>query len=110
VHLISRGSQEHGSYGNNGTATYRAIGDAGRVLSLWYVGAGFMFIGPLPMAIVAETFSWQIAISGGAARFLLISLGLGLLRPYLGRLTIQRAGGQYLSGPVVHTALKFGLS
>ena len=26
----------------------------GRVLSLWYVGAGFMFMGPLPMAMVAE--------------------------------------------------------
>jgi hypothetical protein len=60
----------------------------GRVLSLWYVGAGFMFIGPLPMAMVAEAFNGKITINGGAAMFLLISLGLGLLRPYLRRLKI----------------------
>ena len=34
----------------------------GRILSLWYVGAGFMFIGSLPMALVAEAFSWQMTI------------------------------------------------
>ena len=60
----------------------------GRVLSLWYLGAGFMFIGSLPMTMVAEAFSWQIAISGGAAIFLLIALGLGLIRPHLRRLRI----------------------
>ena len=60
----------------------------GRVLSLWYVGAGFMFVGSLPMAMVAEAFGWQIAISGGAVMFLLISLGLGLFRPYLRQLKI----------------------
>ena len=63
----------------------------GRVLSLWYVGAGFMLIGSLPMAMVAKALNGQIAIIGGAPMFLLISLRLGLLRPYLQRLKIQRA-------------------
>lgn len=58
----------------------------GRILSLWYVGAGFMFIGSLPMAMVADVFGWQVAISGGATIFLLISLVLGVFRPHLRRL------------------------
>ena len=60
----------------------------GRSLSLWYIGAGFMFIGSLPMALVADVFGWQMALSGGAFLFLLIALGLGLFRPSLRQLKI----------------------
>ena len=45
-----------------------------------------MFIGSLPMLMVAEVFSCQIAFSGGATMFLLISLVLGVFRPHLRRL------------------------
>ena len=86
VHHISCGNQKHGFYGNNGTATYVPSEIQGRILSLCYVGAGFMFIGPLPMAMVAKALNGKIAIIGRAAMFLLISLELGLLRPYLRRL------------------------
>ena len=60
----------------------------GRILSLWYIGAGFMFIGSLPMALVTDAFGWQMALSGGAFLFLLIALGLGLFRPSLRQLKI----------------------
>ena len=59
------------------TLPYRSTGR--HYLSTWT----FMFIGSLPMAMVAESFSWQITMSGGGAMFLLISLGLELFRPYL---------------------------
>jgi len=107
VHIISRGNREHDSNGNNG-ATYHAIGDAGASFKL-VVRWGWVHVhGTAADGNGSGASSWQIAISGGAAMFLLISLGMGLLRPYLRRLKIQRARGQYLSGPVVHTELKFG--
>lgn len=60
----------------------------GRVLSLWYVSAGLMFIGALPMAVVAEALGWPVAIAGGAALFLLVALWLGVWRPALRRLRV----------------------
>jgi MFS family permease len=60
----------------------------GRVLSLWYVSAGLMFIGALPMAVVAEALSWPISIAGGAALFLLVALWLGVWRPALRHLKV----------------------
>ena len=60
----------------------------GRVLSLWYVSAGLMFIGALPMSVVAETLSWPIAIAGGAGLFLLVALWLGVWQPALRRLKV----------------------
>jgi MFS family permease len=60
----------------------------GRVLSLWYVSAGLMFIGALPMSLVAEALGWPIALAGGAALFLLVSLWLGVWQPALQRLKV----------------------
>ena len=60
----------------------------GRVLSLWYLSAGLMFVGSLPMAVVADTLSWPIAITGGAAIYLCIAFWLGLWRPTLRRLKV----------------------
>ena len=39
----------------------------GWVSSLWYLSAGFMSAGALPMAVVAAAISWTAAIGGGAA-------------------------------------------
>ena len=60
----------------------------GRVLSLWYLSAGLMFVGALPMAMVADAVSWPIAITGGAVLYLLIAFWLGLWRPTLRRLKV----------------------
>jgi hypothetical protein len=47
-----------------------------------------MFIGALPMSVVAETLSWPIAIAGGAGLFLLVALWLGVWQPALRRLKV----------------------
>ena len=60
----------------------------GRVLSLWYLSAGLMFVGALPMAMVADAVNWPIAITGGAVLYLLIAFWLGLWRPTLRRLKV----------------------
>ena len=58
----------------------------GRVMSLWYVSAGFMFIGSLPMALVADLVSWPVALAGGATVCFAFTLWLAILRPTLRRL------------------------
>ena len=55
----------------------------GRVLSLWTVGASLMFVGSLPMGVVADALNWKIAFSGGAGNFALVVLWLGVWRPTL---------------------------
>ena len=60
----------------------------GRVLSLWYLSAGLMFIGGLPMTLVADAASWTVAIAGGAAICLVVGVWLGLWRPTLRRLKL----------------------
>lgn len=60
----------------------------GRVMSLWYVSAGFMFIGSLPMALVADWVSWPAALAGGAGMCLACTLVLGVWRPTLRRLRV----------------------
>ena len=60
----------------------------GRVLSLWYLSAGLMFVGALPLAVVADALSWPIAVTGGAALYLCIAAYLGLWRPHLRHLRV----------------------
>ena len=60
----------------------------GRVMSLWYVSAGLMFIGSLPMALVADLVSWPLALAGGATVSLAFTLWLAVWRPTLRRLQI----------------------
>ncbi len=60
----------------------------GRVMSLWYVSAGLMFIGSLPMAVVADLVSWPLALAGGAAVSLAFTLWLAIWRPTLRRLQL----------------------
>ena len=58
----------------------------GRVMSLWYVSAGLMFIGSLPMAVVADFVSWPLALAGGAVVSFAFTLWLAIWRPTLRRL------------------------
>ena len=60
----------------------------GRVMSLWYVSAGLMFIGSLPMAVVADFVSWPLALAGGAVVSFAFTLWLAIWRPTLRRLQI----------------------
>jgi MFS family permease len=60
----------------------------GRVMSVWYISAGFMFIGSYPMTLVAEYISWTAAFSGGAAIYLTVAFVLGVWRPTLRRLRV----------------------
>ena len=60
----------------------------GRVMSIWYVSAAFMFIGSFPMTVVADTLGWTVAFTGGAAIYLTIAFILGIVRPTLRRLDI----------------------
>ena len=60
----------------------------GRVMSIWYVSAAFMFIGSFPMSVVADTLGWTAALAGGAVIYLGISFILGVVRPTLRRLQV----------------------
>ena len=60
----------------------------GRVMAVWYVSAGFMFIGSLPMAYVADLVSWPLALAGGAVICFAFTLYLAIWRPTLRRLEI----------------------
>ncbi len=60
----------------------------GRVMSIWYASAGFMFIGSLPMSLVADHIGWPIALAGGAVICFVFTLWLAILRPTLRRLEI----------------------
>ena len=60
----------------------------GRVMSVWYISAAFMFIGSYPMTLVAEHISWTAAFAGGAAIYLAIAFVLGIWRPTLRRLRV----------------------
>ena len=60
----------------------------GRVMSIWYASAGFMFIGSLPMSLAADYIGWPVALAGGAVICLAFTLWLAILRPTLRRLEI----------------------
>ncbi len=60
----------------------------GRLLSIWTLSAALMFIGSLPMGVVADTLGWRVALSGGASLCLTVFLCLGIWRPTLRRLRI----------------------
>ena len=55
----------------------------GRVLSLWAAGAALTFVGALPMGVVADVFTWPIAVTSGAVITLAFILWLGVWRPTL---------------------------
>ena len=60
----------------------------GRVMSLWTIAPGLMFLGAWPMARAAELSSWPAAIAGGAAICLVFVLWLGVWRPTLRQLEV----------------------
>ena len=60
----------------------------GRLLSIWTLSAALMFIGALPMGVLAETLGWQTALAGGAGACLVVFICLGIFRPTLRRLDI----------------------
>ena len=60
----------------------------GRLLSIWTLSAALMFIGALPMGVVADTLGWNVALAGGAALCLTVFLLLGVWRPTLRRLAL----------------------
>ena len=60
----------------------------GRVMSVWYISAAFMFIGSYPMTLVAEHLSWTVAFAGGAGIYLTVAFVLGVCRPTLRRLRV----------------------
>ena len=58
----------------------------GRVLSVLQLAPAVHYLGALPLAVAAEAISWPVAITGGAAMTLVVSLWLGIWRPVLRRL------------------------
>ena len=61
----------------------------GRILSLWTLGAAVVFVGALPMGLIADvTDSWPIAVTVGACACLVITLWLGVWRPALRHLGV----------------------
>ena len=60
----------------------------GRLLSIWTLSAALMFIGALPMGVVADTLGWSVAMAGGAGLCLTVFLCLGVWRPTLRRLKL----------------------
>ena len=57
-------------------------------MSLWIVGGALSRIGALPLAVAGSAFGWSVAIAGGAAICLLVTLWLGVIRPPLRRIDI----------------------
>ena len=60
----------------------------GRLLSIWTLAAALMFIGALPMGVVADRLGWDVALAGGAGLCLAVFLILGVWRPTLRRLVM----------------------
>ena len=60
----------------------------GRVLSLWMMGASFMYVGALPTALVADALDWRIAVAAGAVISLAFAVWLGMLRPTIRHLRV----------------------
>jgi MFS family permease len=81
-----------------GSVTYVSLGTTvlqltvpsellGRVMSLWTIGAAFVYVGALPMGVTADLSTWPIAVSAGAGLFTLVALWLGVWRPTLRRMS-----------------------
>ena len=60
----------------------------GRVMGLWNVGTALIFIIALPMGVVADAYTWPVAISGGAAIFLAFTLWQLIWRPAIRNLEV----------------------
>ncbi len=60
----------------------------GRVMSFMLISAALHFIGALPQGVVADYYSFQIAIAGGALLMLSIVMWLGVSRSTVRRLRI----------------------
>ena len=60
----------------------------GRVMSMWTSSAAVMFVGALPMGVVADAISWPVSMGGGALISLAFVFWLAVWRPALRRLEI----------------------
>ena len=60
----------------------------GRVMGFWTIGAAFIYVGALPMGVVADWSTWPIAVTVGAGLFGLTVLWLGIWRPTLRRMRV----------------------
>jgi MFS family permease len=61
----------------------------GRMMSMFLIGAALHYLGALPLSIVADLYSWQIAISGGALLMLVVVVWLGVLNPTIRRVKVE---------------------
>lgn len=60
----------------------------GRVMSLWTIGAAFVYVGALPIGVAADHLSWPLAISAGTGLFMVVAFWLGFWRPTLRRMRV----------------------
>lgn len=67
------------------TATREVMG---RVMGVWTLGGALVFVGALPLAVIADATNWNVALGGGATIFLVVLLLFGLWRPTLRQLDL----------------------
>ena len=60
----------------------------GRVMGIWTLGGGLVFVGALPMAVIADATSWNVALAGSTAIFLVVCLWFSLWKPTLRKLDL----------------------
>lgn len=60
----------------------------GRVMGIWTLGGGLVFVGALPLAVIADATNWNVAVGGSTAIFLVVLLWFGIWRPTLRQLDL----------------------
>ena len=86
--LVGMGSM---SYASMGTAVLQMSVPSqlgGRVLSIWSMSGGLMFVGALPLGVAADLLGWKAALVGGPVITLASVLWLGIWRPTIRRLQV----------------------
>ena len=57
-------------------------------MGIWTLGGGLVFVGALPLAVIADATNWNVAVGGNTAIFLVVLLWFGIWRPTLRQLDL----------------------
>jgi MFS family permease len=61
----------------------------GRVMSIWLISAALHYLGALPLSILADLYSWPIALTVGSVLMLAVVAWMGLLSPTVRRMQVE---------------------
>jgi MFS family permease len=61
----------------------------GRVMSIWLISAALHYLGALPLSILADLYSWPIALTVGSVLMLAVVVWMGVLSPTVRRMQVE---------------------